>query len=282
MPKFDKVLLASDFDNTLVYTQGALEAGSSDVPPMCARNREALEYFIANGGLFSVSTGRALPAFVNYVDTVPHNAPCILANGAAIYDFRAERYLVTAFIPEAVRGHMAQLLEAFPRLSFEVYHDDRRIHCMNPNAYTTAHQHLTRTPAEIAQSFDEIDLPFIKILFEEDNAVLDAVCDFIHAQAWADDYELIYSNSHLLELTARGATKGKMVLRLADMLGVAREDIYCIGDHKNDIPMLEVSAIPFAPANCVPEVREAGAQILCHCADGAIADVIDILDKRYK
>ena len=84
------------------------------------------------------------------------------------------------------------------------------------------------------------------------------------------------------ELTARGATKGKMVLRLADMLGVARGDIYCIGDHKNDIPMLEVSAIPFAPANCVPEVREAGAQILCHCADGAIADVIDILDRRYK
>ena len=27
MLKFNKVLLASDFDNTLVYTQGALERG---------------------------------------------------------------------------------------------------------------------------------------------------------------------------------------------------------------------------------------------------------------
>ena len=32
MLKFNKVLLASDFDNTLVYTQGALERGGIDLP----------------------------------------------------------------------------------------------------------------------------------------------------------------------------------------------------------------------------------------------------------
>ena len=53
MLKFNKVLLASDFDNTLVYTQGALERGE-DIPPMSARNREAVEYFIQNGGYFSI------------------------------------------------------------------------------------------------------------------------------------------------------------------------------------------------------------------------------------
>ena len=30
MLKFNKVLLASDFDNTLVYTQGALERGEDE------------------------------------------------------------------------------------------------------------------------------------------------------------------------------------------------------------------------------------------------------------
>lgn len=45
MLKFNKVLLASDFDNTLVYTQSALDNGT-DIPPMCPRNREALDYFI--------------------------------------------------------------------------------------------------------------------------------------------------------------------------------------------------------------------------------------------
>ena len=84
-----------------------------------------------------------------------------------------------------------------------------------------------------------------------------------------------------LELTAAGATKGGMILRLASLLGVARKDIYCIGDHKNDIPMLEVSAVPFAPANAIPAVHEFGAHIVSHCSDGAVADVVEYLDKIY-
>ena len=35
MQKFDHVLLASDFDNTLVYTQSALDNGT-DIPPKTA------------------------------------------------------------------------------------------------------------------------------------------------------------------------------------------------------------------------------------------------------
>ena len=82
-------------------------------------------------------------------------------------------------------------------------------------------------------------------------------------------------------MTVHGATKGGMVLRLAALLGVPRENIYCVGDHLNDIPMLDVAAIGFAPENSVPEVLSCGAQVVCHCRDGAIADIIDILDKRY-
>ncbi len=280
MQKFKHVLLASDFDNTLVYTQAALENGT-DIPPMCRRNREALDYFIQNGGSFSISTGRALPAFADYAKDVPMSAPAVIANGAAIYDFRTERYLYTAFLSERIYAHMDELLARFPRLAFEVYHDDRRIHAVNPNAYIRSHEHLTRAAVQVVERFSEIDLPIIKILFEEDYALLEEVCAFIRSRPWGGEYELIYSNEHLLELTAHGATKGGMVLRLADMLGVARGDIYCIGDHRNDIPMLEISAVAFAPANAIPAVHEFGARIVSHCSDGAVADVIEFLDGRY-
>ena len=143
MQKFDHVLLASDFDNTLVYTQSALDNGT-DIPPMCPRNREALDYFIQNGGLFAISTGRALPAFMDYAKDVPMSAPCVIANGAAIYDFRTNEYLYTAFLGEAIYEHMAEVLARFPTLAFEVYHDDCRIHARNPNRYSRNHEHLTR------------------------------------------------------------------------------------------------------------------------------------------
>ena len=282
MGKFDRVLLASDFDNTLVHTKAAIDAGSADLPPMSARNRAALDYFTQNGGLFSVSTGRALPAFARYAADLPINAPCVIANGAGLYDFRAERYLATAFIGEEVREHVAALLAYDPALPFEIYHTDRRIHAMHPNRYITSHEHLTRTTVESVDSFDAVDTPLVKLLFEDDRDRLDALLAFIRAQDWAARYELIYSSDNLLELTARGATKGEMVLRLAGLLGVERRNLYCIGDHANDVSMAEVSARRFCPANAIGEMRALpGMQIVSHCADGAVADVVEELDKIY-
>ena len=280
--KFDHVLLASDFDNTLVHTKAAIDAGSPDIPPMSARNREALDYFTRNGGYFAVSTGRAVPAFARYAGDLPINAPCIIANGAGLYDFRTEQYIATAFIDEGIRPRVAALLERFPQLPFEIYHTDRRIHAMHPNRFILNHEHLTRTKIEVVDSFDAVDFPLVKLLFEDERDKLDEVCDFIRAQDWSAEYELIYSSDNLLEMTARGATKGGMVLRLAELLGVKRENLYCIGDHGNDISMAEVSAIRFAPANAIPDMLSLPEMhVVSHCADGAVADVIEALDKKY-
>ena len=70
------------------------------------------------------------------------------------------------------------------------------------------------------------------------------------------------------------------LLRLAEMLGVARENIYCAGDNENDLPMLRVAAEAFAPNNAIGSVL-ACSTVVCHCGEGAIADIIEILDKRY-
>ena len=291
MLKFNKVLLASDFDNTLVYTQGALERGE-DIPPMSARNREAVEYFIQNGGYFSISTGRALPAFARYAKDLPCNAPCVIANGAAIYDFNKDCYVETAFLDADIYDHVDALqlircrhIEEQPAAGFDGIpcglEERRRIHVLHPNDYTRNHEHLTRAKTEEVKDFREVDLPIIKLLFEEEKPLLEQVRDFIVSQEWGKRYELIFSSDHLLELTRRGATKGGMILKLAKLLGVARKDIYCIGDHNNDIPMLEVSEIGFAPENAIPEVKAWGAHIVCHCKDGALADVVEILDRRY-
>ena len=40
-------------------------------------------------------------------------------------------------------------------------------------------------------------------------------------------------------------------------------------------------AIPFAPANCAPAVKEWGARVLNHCDDHAVAQAIEILDGIY-
>ena len=67
-----------------------------------------------------------------------------------------------------------------------------------------------------------------------------------------------------------------MVAYVAKLLGIAPENVYCMGDNQNDIPMLAVSAIPFAPANCAQPVKDWGARLVGHTDDAAVAQVIEM------
>ena len=100
-------------------------------------------------------------------------------------------------------------------------------------------------------------------------------------QGWSEDYELIFSARELLEMTARGANKGGMVRRLAERLGISMEHVYCAGDEANDISMLTVAARGFAPANCVPAVRDCGAVIVADAREDALEEIVHRLAERY-
>ena len=94
-------------------------------------------------------------------------------------------------------------------------------------------------------------------------------------------YEAIFSNPYYLEITKKGSTKGGMVDHLVSLLGIDPGKVYCVGDNQNDIPMLSVSAIPFAPANCAQEVKDWGATVIRSCQEDCVAQIVSILDMRY-
>ena len=281
MGKFTGLLLASDYDNTLTYTEEALRL-CQPMPPVPDANQEAIRYFMSEGGIFSVATGRAKPAFERVAADVPMNGPTVLFNGAAIYDFPAGRYLRTAFLPECIRDHVRQLSQLMPGLTYEIYHDDNSIHVVNPNEITARHLHLTHTPSQQIASLDQAPSPISKLLFEEEPQRLRQLEEAIRAQDWSREYEVVASAVNLLEITARGANKGGMVRRLAELLGVRQENVCCVGDHANDISMLNWAGMAFAPANALPQVL-ALPQVykLPDCRDNAIAALIQVLDEKY-
>ena len=281
MGKFDGVLIISDYDNTITYTEGALLRDEA-LPPVPPENRQAVEYFMAEGGTFSVATGRALPAFVPIAPTIPMNGPTILFNGAAIYDFSAGRYLYTAFLPETVRYHLHLILDAIPGTTMEIYHDDNTIHTVNPNEITRRHLQLTHLTSVVLEGIDQVPFPVSKILFEEEPPRMHRLTEHIAAQPWSVDYEVVLSAANLLELTARGANKGGMAEKLVELLGTDLRHVYCMGDQANDIPMLRRARIPFAPANAIEPVRQMpGIRLLPHCRDGAVAAMIEELARIY-
>ena len=283
MGKFDGVLLATDFDDTLFRSNitgpGVSEAEKRSEPVVFGRNKQALDYFFAQGGRFTVATGRACQTFLPYVDRVPMNAPAVLANGAVIYDCAAGVELSHAYLPDRVVDDAGRLARAMPQLGFES-HLGELIYTYRPNEITRRHIHKLGC-AFVECPFEDMPLPWTKLLVQHtDHDVLQQAQDWLTREC-PGAYEAIFSNNHLLEVTAAGATKGDAVLKVAGMLGIGREHLYCVGDNQNDIPMLAVSAQPFAPANCARAVRDWGATVVGPCEEGAIADVIAILDKKY-
>ena len=281
MGKFTGLLLASDYDNTLTYTAEALRL-CAPMPPVSDVNQAALRHFMAEGGVFSVATGRAKPAFEVVAHGVPMNGPTILFNGAAIYDFAAGRYLYTAFLPDIVRTHIAQTLRALPFAAVELYHDDNSIHALQPNEVTRRHLHVTHSPTVIVDSMAQVPSPISKALFSTEPSDQAALLDYLRAAPWYGDYEIVASSESLVELTAKGANKGGMVQRLAQLLDVKRENVLCVGDHANDISMLTWAGEGYAPANAIPLVLNTpGVHHLPDCRDDAIAALVAELDKRF-
>ena len=269
MGKFDGVLLASDFDDTLYDCYGRVPQA----------NLEALRYFTGQGGRFSVATGRAHRTFAPYAHLAPMNAPAVLSNGSALYDFAKNHMIFQTFLRGRALQDLEQLAEVFPEIGFEAYFGED-IYVYQPNAVTEAHMAKVGTDYTLCPKISDMPVPWTKVILQQEYEYL------LKVQAWMreefpNEYEVIFSNQYLLEVTDFGSNKGGMVKKLADYLHIAPEHIYCVGDNQNDIPMLVLSAIPFAPANCAQEVKDWGARVLCSCEEGVIAPIIEILDKKY-
>ena len=86
---FSDVLLTVDYDRTLT-------GPDSTIPQ---RNIEAIKYFIANGGTFTVNTGRCVPACASWKEKVPMNAPILAYNGSAWYDPKTGAILQKVELP---------------------------------------------------------------------------------------------------------------------------------------------------------------------------------------
>ena len=281
MGKFTGLLLASDYDNTLTYAEEALRL-CRPMPPVSKANQAAIRYFMAEGGIFSVATGRAKPAFEAVADGVPMNGPTVLFNGAAIYDFSTGKYLCEAFLPETARAHIAQTIRELPFAAVELYHDNNDIHALQPNDVTRRHLHVTHSPTVIVDSMEQVPSPISKALFSTEPAHQAALLDYLRGQGWYGDYEIVASSESLVELTARGANKGGMVRRLAALLHIPQANVACVGDHANDISMLTWAGMAFAPANALPEVRALPCvRTLPDCREDAIAALIAVLDEKF-
>ena len=271
MADFSDILLTVDFDRTLT-------APDSSIPE---RNIEAIKYFMANGGTFTVNTGRSIPMSKVIFERVPVNAPLLLYNGSAMYDSHKGEFISYAPIAIDAGAVLKDLQTRFPKLTVEIQGKD-------------AHYALEKNPGWQAYSenncawaytdYDHIPQPFIKFTYYgqfESNTV----SSMYHAEPWeiammneAKEYlqqhygdllDMFHPCPRIVDVHAKGVSKLKIAKDLQKMLG--KKWLVCVGDAPNDIQMLDGADFAYCPSDGSIADRY---ENVCNCADGAIAEVI--------
>ena len=265
MGRYDGFLICSDLDGTLL-------PGDKRLPQA---NLDALETFMAEGGRFTVCTGRGRRSYRPMLDVIACNAPIILGNGSLIYDYAEEGPLHTVCLPEGADALCRDVLARFPLSALEVSGDDT-IYLHRPNRFSDNHIRFIGFQAQEVPEIDEIPKPWLKALFVGPEDELAEIETYVK-QRHSDAYDIFFSHSVLLEVVSRGAGKGDGVAWMADYLGISHDKVFVMGDFDNDLSML-TRFHSFAPANAAPHIRASADHVVCDCREGILRDVLAYLE----
>ena len=272
MALFSDVLLTVDYDRTLT-------APDSSIPE---RNLEAIRYFMDNGGVFTVNTGRGIPMIQVFKDIVPVNAPLLLYNGSAAYDTKTQSFLFCHTIPLDMHQTIREVEAMFPHLTVEVQGTDAH-YCFHDNPPWAAFSDAQMCPNKVVSHDADLG-PFLKFslygefrsncvssLFEgseADRLEMDRVQQMLQDR-YGEYVKVFRSGMRIIDVHTKGVSKLRSARQLQQQLG--REILVCVGDAENDLEMLLGADYSFSPADGVVADRFPN---VCNCGDGAVADVI--------
>lgn len=269
---FSDILLTVDYDRTLT-------APDSTIP---ARNLEAIQYFMDNGGAFTVNTGRSVPMAKVFIGKVPVNAPLLLYNGSAAFDLNEGHLSFCHEIQLDMWDTVRECIKLFPDLTVEVQGVDAH-YTFSDNPGWVAFSNHQPCANEIVPIGSDIG-PFLKFtLYGEFRDV--TVADMYNGSAeerrrmdeaqqllnerFGDHCEVFRAATRIIDIHAKGVSKARSARQLQQRLG--RKILICAGDAHNDLSMMEEADYAYAPADGVIADR---FETVCNCGEGAIADII--------
>ena len=268
-------LIAIDIDGTLLDGRGEL-------PP---RNRHAVQRAVDAGIHVVLATGRAYHHALPIADELAREVVLVVSNGAltktAGGETRACRLLprrAALAVLAALRPRHEGVAVIFDRPDASQYtfeaidwsHPQRAWYYERNRAYMTCAE-----PIEAAVTEDPVQVSYT-------GSVADIRALAAHARRLPLAGELgimlteyAERDFSLLDITARGCSKGAALEVLARSLGVDRGEVMAVGDNLNDREMLEFAGAPVVMGNAVEPLKARGWPLTAtHDACG-LADAIE-------
>ncbi|MBE6655673.1 MAG: HAD-IIB family hydrolase [Ruminococcaceae bacterium] len=255
-------IIASDLDGTLLDSHAAVS------PENLAAIREMTEM----GVFFVPSSGRTLGEIPPCVRDIADARYIIHSDGAVIYDTKAKKPLDTRCMKgENARRALSVFREYESLLTVRyngvLYIDEAR----NDSAVYDSY----RLPQSYQNQLFHVAVPVPDFdAFCDGMEEIEMICTFFRydeelaacrERFLADGaYGVAATETTNIELFDKDAGKGNALWRLADILGIPREETIAVGDNINDLDNLSHAGLALAMDNAVGEVKRAAHRTICH------------------
>lgn len=267
---FSDWLIVSDIDGTL----------NNKARKLPERNRKAIERFVANGGHFTLASGRNPQSMERHFKSLPiSGTPAVVINGAGIYDFRKQEMVHFSPMNEEAMELTVQAAEKFRAVDVLIVAKDiiyvtgigwfGKIFVSVDNL---DHQHIRNIRDVPRENWGKVifsGLPMhiskVKKHFESLNS---------------SEMTLMSSSIASFEVLAKNTHKGTAVLKLAEILGIDKSHTGAIGDYFNDYDMLKTVGVPACCGQAPQELKEISEFVACHCNNGAVADFLEYIETK--
>lgn len=269
--KLSNVLFVTDMDGTLLTKDKRITA----------KNLEAIQEFRQAGGLFSVASGRSIPSFRHYAETLQLNCPVILYNGAAIYDYDSETLLWHTSLDKRAYEYMRLVHDGCPYIAIEIL-TDKMIYVLHHNQYSKQHletEHLDFVPITLDE-LHTIPGDWFKILYALSSSKMEELQQFLKDKK-SDGVYYVRSDKHYYEMLPEGSSKGNALMHLAELLSIPPACTVGIGDYFNDLELIRQAGVGIAVGNAPEEVKQAADLVVSDHEKDAVAEAIEWVMKQF-
>lgn len=259
-------LIAFDLDGTALHTDRTI----------APRVLSAIEQAKARGIYVTIATGRSVNTTRPFAAMVGLTAPAICTQGGYIYDYVNEKTLHHFTLTNDLTCELLALADQYPHWHAVLYHGETIYVSQLAFDRDFYFRWLIETPPIISENLCNAlsGKASDKILFVIDPNYT-AEANIVLRQAMAGRAVVVQSHAMFVEVNPLEAHKGAGLARVAQHLGIARDEVLAIGDQENDKTMLEWAGVGVAMGNGSDIAKAAANWIAPSIHDDGVAVAIE-------
>ena len=246
-------MVVSDLDGTFLNDEHAIPEG----------NRAAVKALLASGKQFYIATGRLFKSAVKFAKQLELDIPIITYNGGLVKGSESGKI----FYEKRMSKDLAQRVLDYVRergYYLQFYAADGELYVKEINEHSRQYVTIVETNMiELGEKlYEPKEGPYKMLLVFSSEEFMERWREF--EEKFGNELDVTSSWPNYLELMPKGVNKWEAIKCVAELNGVKPEEIMCVGDSNNDLPMIINAGIGVAMGNA-RDVVKAKADRIAPC-----------------